>query len=292
MKTSFSIFFLLLFSSINSGAQNWALPSSHWINTQYSAWSWHYGSTYLFVEKDTLIQSVHCAKVSSPGSHSYGAYTYSSGDTAYMLLNGIFSPVFYFNAHVGDTIVIYNDTSISYNGILFMHGIVDSINLISLNGQNLKKFSISIIDSLPYYLYPRQYVYAEKLGLLSTYETTFYQVFGSISDADSYELCNYGDSTISGFWLYPDSNCKTNVGIGDVPSDQSFDLYPNPATEYIHISLTSNQFQMKILDIAGREEPLLMLNDKIDIRDLSPGIYFISIAKTGSQVYTRRFIKE
>ena len=293
MKTIYILVIFSLFFSESSDAQNWALPSSKWVETEFDPWGGYYWSDNLFVEKYTIIQSILCAKIVGDSlSYQQPIYTYSSGDTAYAMINGTFKAILYFGAHVGDTVLFYTDGNTSFDSIPYLHGRVDSISLISAAGQSLKKFNVSIIDTFPSYIFPRQIAYAEKIGFLSTYPSIFYQVFSTVVDADSYGFCTYGDSSISGFWLYPDSNCRTNVGIKEVPADELFSVYPNPVSDYLHIKTQFIGYTIKLYDMTGRESPAFINGNEIDIRSLSAGIYFITVSDNEHQTYTRKFIKE
>ena len=294
MKTIYIVTLFILFFSVKTNAQNWALPSSKWTQTIFNPWN---GSIYpvdFFVQKDTVVQSVSCTKIVGDtfNYHPNIIYTYLSGDTAYMFVNGSFKPMLYFGAHVGDILLFYTDSTNGFTGIQYLHGRVDSINTILVNGQNIKQFNVSIIDTIPSQISPRQLVYTEKLGFMYTYPSLFYQLFSSVVDANSYGVCNYGDSTINGFWLYRDSNCRTNVGIEDVSNDGSLSVYPSPASDYLHIQTTLGQYHIRLFDLAGRELSYAMNNDEMDIRNLSSGIYFITVSTFGSQIYTRKFVKE
>jgi hypothetical protein len=294
--------YLLLILSVSfisrSTAQNWALPSSRWIETEFSPWSGSTWPNYLYVEKDTVVLSMPCAKVQDSLGYTAPIFTYLSGDTVYMFVNGRFEASMYFGAHTGDTLQFYTDGNAIYDSIPYIRGKVDSVTLISINGQSLRQFYISIIDTLPVYfvtqyIYPHQITYAEKIGFLYTYPSLFYQMYSGMVDADSYGLCNYGDSTISGFWLYPNADCRArHVGIEDVSSDQIFSIYPNPASEYLRINTSLKEYKIRLTDLSGRVIPLIQNNDEIDIRSLSVGIYFVNIISSDQLAVTRKFVKE
>ena len=298
MKRIYVLLTLCIFFISKGAAQNWALPSSQWVETEFSPWGGYSWPHFLFVEKDTTISSIPCAKIIMDSTHDAITYTYLSGDTVYMFVNGRFEPTMYFGAHVGDTLQFYTDGNASYDSTPYVHGKVDSITMISMSGQNLRQFNISVIDTLRqgyFYsnIFPPHIVYAEKIGFIFTYPSLFYQIYSSVVDADSYSLCNYGDSTISGFWLYPNADCRArHVGISDISPDEIFSIYPNPTSEYLHVNTSLVDFQIKLCDISGRGIPIELNKAEIYIRNLSDGIYFISIISSGQQIETRRFIKQ
>lgn len=88
-------------------------------------------------------------------------------------------------------------------------------------------------------------------------------------------------------------------GIGSEPALNGVNIYPNPATDKINLTLKSSVtagFSISILNLAGAEviakafqagkESLV-----IDISDLSPGLYFLRIA-SGQALQTLRFIRQ
>ena len=293
MKTGLPTILIFLICSNYSLAQNWALPSSRWVRTEFNPWDGSISPITYFVEKDTLIQAIHCAKIKGEAT-IYGdfIYTYSSGDTAYVFVNGYFEPMLYFAAHVGDTLLFHTDGNGAYASIPHLHGTVDSINTIAINGQNLKQFHVSIIDTTPSYIFPRQITYTEKIGFDVTYPYAFFQIFSTVVDANSYGACTYGDSTITRFWLYSDSACSTHVGIDDVTSDQSLDIYPNPTSNYLHISTNLHSYQINIFDPIGQLLSCIKNGNDVDVHLLSSGIYFLILTQGNQYRAVRKFIKK
>lgn len=92
--------------------------------------------------------------------------------------------------------------------------------------------------------------------------------------------------------------CRSNVGINAINDLPVWNVYPNPANEFIQIKLNTNdptKYSITIIDIAGREVLTHSLaNDKIDISALKSGMYFIKLlnTKTGNVVGTEKFVKE
>lgn len=63
-------------------------------------------------------------------------------------------------------------------------------------------------------------------------------------------------------------------------SELSFEVFPNPASEYITISQVSNeQISYRILDLKGSEviNGNLQNTDKVDVSKLVPGVYFLHV---------------
>ena len=66
-------------------------------------------------------------------------------------------------------------------------------------------------------------------------------------------------------------------------TDNNFSIYPNPATNSIYLK-TNKPESITIYDIFGRIQMVkITYNDKIDISDLSAGIYFIKIGERNAK---------
>jgi len=81
---------------------------------------------------------------------------------------------------------------------------------------------------------------------------------------------------------------------------KSFSVYPNPAVDFVtlDLGLTSNEvLQVKVLDIVGKEQGKSFLTEgvsghneiKINVQDLSEGIYLAQIMAGNATISTRRF---
>lgn len=282
----------LLFLSLLASGQNWALPSSRWKNIVSGFWGSSSVGTWV-VEKDTVVESITCAKIASDIHPYESIYSYSSPDTVFVYRDSAFRPLFYFNVNAGDTIMVYNDRHSSCcANVQYWKGRVDSVGLIQVNGQNLKSITVSIVDSLfangPGY----PFIYAEKIGLLRSYFNPFYQSTSSMADGNVYDFCNYGDSSITGFWLYPDSNCRIRTAVDDIANDQAFRVYPNPAIDLVHVNTQEVKFQILIYDATGR---IIIRQENIkdiSVKGLTPGLYFAVMRTNTYSSAMQKFIKQ
>jgi hypothetical protein len=90
---------------------------------------------------------------------------------------------------------------------------------------------------------------------------------------------------------YTFTTCTTNiildcanstVGINDEFESSSFNIYPNPATQYLTVETSTFNIGtvIQVIDLTGKiikTESLQSNTQLIDIRDLSEGLYFIKI---------------
>jgi len=80
-------------------------------------------------------------------------------------------------------------------------------------------------------------------------------------------------------------------------SDNSFYIYPNPATSFVEILSTKfSILKIELMDISGKQVDVLdnIYENKvnIDISELQNGIYFIKISTLKNRVIIKKFIKE
>lgn len=96
-----------------------------------------------------------------------------------------------------------------------------------------------------------------------------------------------------GYSIIDDIDPITHLAIVVGGVENSFDkelftIYPNPATDMLEINTDIPVLQVKILDINGRMVIESENNDRIDIKHLISGIYFLKI----NDKYFHKFIKE
>ena len=80
--------------------------------------------------------------------------------------------------------------------------------------------------------------------------------------------------------------------INEISKKIDFKIYPNPASDVIYFENTEQFTNVKITDIRGKtiKEFNKLNNNKIDIKNLKPGIYFIKAVKK-DETFISKFIK-
>jgi len=99
-----------------------------------------------------------------------------------------------------------------------------------------------------------------------------------------------------GSWIFDNEvNYSKECILGVVENVQNFNikLYPNPSDNYLHIDSNYLLNEVAIYDVSGRliETKSKILNNKIDIKNLEAGIYFLKFNLNGVTLL-KRFIKE
>jgi hypothetical protein len=79
--------------------------------------------------------------------------------------------------------------------------------------------------------------------------------------------------------------------------DQSFTIYPNPASNEVFLNLPSNGFDGLVLTLTNNLGQVLEKNEPsgkdalivLDVSGYAPGIYFVTI-KSGSEITTKKLV--
>ena len=88
---------------------------------------------------------------------------------------------------------------------------------------------------------------------------------------------------------------KQAVSVQDAPATDAtvLSVYPNPAKNLLHISLNTNKYKIRIIDMNGRTYTSLDCsgNTEVDIQSLPAGNYIL-LADDGAIVHTHKIVKE
>jgi hypothetical protein len=76
-----------------------------------------------------------------------------------------------------------------------------------------------------------------------------------------------------------------------VAEENMISVYPNPATEFLNIQSEAPVTQVEVTNMAGRKMQVQLDHNKIDIRNLTPGIYTVSIEIKGNK-FSKKIIKK
>jgi hypothetical protein len=104
---------------------------------------------------------------------------------------------------------------------------------------------------------------------------------------------NYAVRVSNSFGCADTSVCVNITGVGVAePEEAGIRIYPNPATDYIEISLRSfsTTTLLSIIDVAGQEVAMYHVNKKytrINIADLAPGIYTLTMRDDNQSSFAR-----
>jgi hypothetical protein len=89
------------------------------------------------------------------------------------------------------------------------------------------------------------------------------------------------------------------IGVNQLANDNEITIMPNPFTEQITISFSSEQTNttIKVMDLEGRiiNDKLLIINGKtvtLDMSSYAKGVYFVQIIDANKNVVNRKVVKE
>lgn len=105
-------------------------------------------------------------------------------------------------------------------------------------------------------------------------------------------------SALSGFTACPVADTPaTDVMVKDLADQGQFSIYPNPTNSSIHLKIgetkaAANAYNIKLIDVLGKEILTENYKEEIDISHLEKGIYFLSLYQNGSLLATKKLIKE
>ncbi|MFC2129209.1 phospholipase D-like domain-containing protein [Bacteroidota bacterium] len=117
--------------------------------------------------------------------------------------------------------------------------------------------------------------------------------FNKDIDTITYKVCLVEnpvvcDTAIMGIYV------NLPVGIENLDRDQTVIVYPNPAPEYIYVSVDGSKMMqdLELIDQSGRvvyrRENVLQKNTSVDVSDFTAGIYFLSIKLEDDQRVFRK----
>ena len=87
--------------------------------------------------------------------------------------------------------------------------------------------------------------------------------------------------------------CASGAGIGDNVTP-SFQLFPNPAKDYLNVEISQSIDEYCVVDSLGRMLLQSFFNNEksIDISNLDSGIYYIKLYNNDRLIASNKFIKE
>ncbi len=88
---------------------------------------------------------------------------------------------------------------------------------------------------------------------------------------------------------------QTTVGLNEINENNAFEIYPNPTTGLLNFSGGSyrkGDYNVKILDLFGKEIINDVLKEELDISSFDKGVYTLLIYKNKQLVVTKKVMKD
>lgn len=293
------IFFSLLFSFSPIQSQDYhPMPDSEaqWDITR--CWSfypggWHDEYSIQMDGSDTIIngkiyQKLYIVTHHLPGTEHDSVYTHFLGGmresgkqvffiSEYLCLDTIERMIYDFNeVATGDTIF----TQILTNGLTqFIPHIVTDVDFVLVGDETHRR--IHLRDENDFFSEYWIEGVGSSLGLV-------YASYWLLTD-NSYDLnCFYDQNELAftntdpGYFFctfpLPFIECdSTLTSIPPIQNDYSIIIYPNPATNVLHIESNVEIEEVRIIDGCGQEVMIIRNSSVLDLDKLHPGIYFIRL---------------
>jgi hypothetical protein len=271
-------------------AQDWCHPGSTW---HYSWYAFNeYGIAVYNYDSDTLVEGQACHTISGVAYRAYavglghfmsdttyfgGIYTYSQNDSVFFYYHRFhkWSPTYFFNVQVGDTITMTNH-GINSSSDSTVRAVVDSTGVLNINSQLLRYYTFQLIDNQQPWCGFRGKV-IERLGMWDNNIIPFWHCV--TDDYYYYFRCYQDDSIVQYPWgidcdfLYLD--------VIDI-SNPKFQI-SNPATNTLTLQSTisfPSQTVFQLFDVSGRmvkEQEPRERSERIDVSALSKGMYLYRV---------------
>lgn len=307
----YSLLLLLLsLASVRGKAQtDFAPPGAHWYNwAGYGADHYH-----SFTDGDTTLNGKVCRIIrrqAITGDKSNSAFyfplcVYNSDDTVFFFNArfNVFTPLFIFNVHDGDTIRIPEPGDSLYTNDTFIYR-VDSVRMVQYDTSWLKTvFTTSIIPE-PHTLIACS-TYKGRIGD-STDHGRYIEKIGGF-ERGIYPECqwcpimaSWGWRVMRNLWCYNDptttlkfipGECDPPLSVGDRAKENEPLVWPNPTSEFVHID-AGVQSIIHLIGSDGREilrKVAETTNESIDISALASGFYLLRVIGTKG-VLTKKII--
>ena len=110
-----------------------------------------------------------------------------------------------------------------------------------------------------------------------------------------YDVSNPNDSA----WVNVtfDIRNPNAVGIDEVKKETSIKIFPNPASDYVNVAITSNEVNKKIeiIDLLGKvvySNTIAEDNSKLRVNtsNFLPGVYFVSVTSNNKSIRTSKIV--
>lgn len=110
-----------------------------------------------------------------------------------------------------------------------------------------------------------------------------------------YDVNNPSDST----WVIVDFDVRNprSIGVEEIKKETSLKIFPNPASDFVNVAVTSNEVNKKItiIDLLGKivfSSNLAENNSnlRVNTSNFLPGVYFVSITSNNKSIRTSKIV--
>lgn len=100
------------------------------------------------------------------------------------------------------------------------------------------------------------------------------------------------DTDITGMWtVIVPIRSGASIGLNETFSSRSAEIYPNPSAGHINISSSEHILELQVFDLTGKEYfKQKETGTKIDLSQLNPGLYIVSLKTSDNQRINKKLI--
>lgn len=209
----------------------------------------------------------------------------------FVLINNQERILYNFNKVMGDTLKVWDISLSPPLGGQITTTVVAIDSVLLLDNKYHKRFRYNVGG----WNYAIEGVGGEK-GLLTPYFSVF--------ETDINMICmGVTNSTLSTIYMnpsYANVGCTPNImGLKAHKSNSRINLFPNPVTEQLHITMNeSTDATYELMDTLGNKIPLIKMDTKssselsFNLSALPKGIYFIRVHENNGEMFIEKIIKE
>ncbi|MDR2237006.1 MAG: T9SS type A sorting domain-containing protein [Chryseobacterium sp.] len=84
---------------------------------------------------------------------------------------------------------------------------------------------------------------------------------------------------------------QTALATSEINQEPVIGIYPNPASDYVHLKSKSKITKAEVYDMAGRKLNVKLDHERLDVKDLQPGTYIIA-TESENKKSTHKLIKK
>jgi len=264
---------------------------------------------YCALRNDTLNKRVY---VVYPSFYPHRVYDYSEDVFLYMAADTTEFLLYDFSLNAGDTISIYeySDDCIYkvkmqrvekvelFENLTYLD--VDSLQILE-NGDFRKRILLEIYNPYGWFgiVEDKATAWTEGIGSIHGLTRHFFAELKA-ADLPCWNLLCYANEEEL-LWSTPwniNNNCYRFIpsgGINENKNEMDYDIYPNPAADFIHIKniqeLGLNDCWIEIIDLLGKSVLQQNYENQINISQLKAGYYFVKIVAPHKNLNTKGFVK-
>ena len=278
--------FILILLPIKLFAQNWAPTGAQW---HYSYYGFFPGYVDIAYTGDTLIEG-QASKILTKTYHGLGwnqsitsetfgyEYTYEESGVVYLRYQNQWDTLYNFNAQVGDSWRMAKQPITNVVAQNSRIKVLATGNL-NINNETRKYLVVDKCDSNNISLGWFNDTIIENIGFLHDYLLPYDQFDGAVDGNEGGPFRCYTDNNFVTYKPSYTEVCDYIMGTPEITANAWFQIYPNPVSDWIQISLNvvNEYLKYSIYSSEGKKVQTGQMSEQIDVSNLPSGIYTLLI---------------